>query len=234
MRGVFYGKHGWNGYRNKSQHRKSTLEKKILPCRDSNPQPFNHMSSALTMHWAIPVPRYLLKVFKYEFVLIGSKGLVTKKSNACMSKQLFSIWLTAQHASSSKLLNLPTSLLYFTISTGYQSAAGFNTKYLSSASTLSLVQLLHTSLNCFISTLLLAFFAQPRILGSSMFLGWAEGPWGRDSFSALDLWSGTSFLSLSGIHLHSSFKSKLKTHLFSSAYWAVIFFSFYQPIPSNL
>ena len=25
------GTRGWNGYRNKSQHRKSTLEKKILP-----------------------------------------------------------------------------------------------------------------------------------------------------------------------------------------------------------
>ena len=41
---------GWNGYRNKSQHRKSTLEKKILPPlrRDSNPRPFNHESGALT------------------------------------------------------------------------------------------------------------------------------------------------------------------------------------------
>ena len=41
----------WNGYRNKSQHRKLTLEKKIPPplsCRDSNPRPFNHESGALT------------------------------------------------------------------------------------------------------------------------------------------------------------------------------------------
>ena len=40
---------GWNGYRNKSQHRKSTLEKKIFPPfnRDSNPRPFNHESGAL-------------------------------------------------------------------------------------------------------------------------------------------------------------------------------------------
>ena len=37
-------------------------------------------------------------------------------------------WETAQLTSSSKLLNLPTSLLYSTISTGYQSAARFNTK----------------------------------------------------------------------------------------------------------
>ena len=33
--------------------------------------------------------------------------------------------------------------------------------------------------------------------------------------------SGTPFLSLSGIRLHS-LKSKLKTHLFSSAYWSVV------------
>ena len=31
----------------------------------------------------------------------------------------------------------------------------------------------------------------------------------------------------------SSFKSKLKTHHFSSASWSVIFFSLYQPITSN-
>ena len=46
----YCGNTGWNGYRNKSQHRKSTLEKKILrrSCRDSNPRPFNHESGALT------------------------------------------------------------------------------------------------------------------------------------------------------------------------------------------
>ena len=49
---------GWNGYRNKSQHRKSTLEKKILPPfqrRDSNPRPFSHESgSALTTELSPP------------------------------------------------------------------------------------------------------------------------------------------------------------------------------------
>ena len=38
----------------------------------------------------------------------------------------------------------------------------------------------------------------------------------------LSLCSGTPFLSLSGIHLYSSFKSKLKTCLFFSAYWSVV------------
>ena len=49
---------GWNGYRNKSQHRKSTLEKKILP-------PFQQGFERATFqsrvrrsnHWAIPAPR---------------------------------------------------------------------------------------------------------------------------------------------------------------------------------
>ena len=41
---------GRNGYRNKSQHRKSTLEKKFSrrSCRDSNPRPFSPESGALT------------------------------------------------------------------------------------------------------------------------------------------------------------------------------------------
>ena len=46
------------------------------------------------------------------------------------------------------ILNLPTSLLFSTTSTGYQSAQGFNTKQLSSASTLFLVQLLHKCCSC--------------------------------------------------------------------------------------
>ena len=43
---------GWNGYRNKSQHRKSTLEKKILP--PFHPRPFNHESGALTTELSPP------------------------------------------------------------------------------------------------------------------------------------------------------------------------------------
>ena len=50
---------GWDGYRSKSQHRKSTLEMKFSrrSSRDSNPRPFNHESvAALTTDWAIPDP----------------------------------------------------------------------------------------------------------------------------------------------------------------------------------
>ena len=48
---------GWNSYRNKSQHKMFTLEKKILrrPCRDSNPRPFHHESRVLTTELS-PLP----------------------------------------------------------------------------------------------------------------------------------------------------------------------------------
>ena len=36
-------------------------------------------------------------------------------------------------------------------------------------------------------TLLLTLFAQPRLLGISVLLGLAGGPWGRDPFDTSDL-----------------------------------------------
>ena len=45
----------WNGYRNKSQHRKSTLEKKILPPLQQGFEPANFQSRVRrSNHWAIP------------------------------------------------------------------------------------------------------------------------------------------------------------------------------------
>ena len=61
-------------------------------------------------------------------------------------------------------------------------------------STLSLVQLLHTSLSCFISIHLLILFVQPQILWFSVSQGCARGLLGRDPFSISDLSSGTLFL----------------------------------------
>ena len=107
-----------------------------------------------------------------------------------------------------KLQNLLTLLLYSLISTGCRSAAGFNTKQLSPASTLSLVQLLHTSPSCFTSILLLVLFVQPQILGFSVSHGCAGGLFGRDPFSISDLSSGTLFLSLLGMPRHSPFSSQ--------------------------
>ena len=79
-----------------------------------------------------------------------------------------------------------------------------------------------------VSTLLLALFAQPRLLASSVFLGWAEGPGGEtiSVYGTCDLELSDSELSRSGIRFHSlqSFKSKMKTRLISSAYLSVSFF----------
>ena len=49
---------GWNGYRNKSQHRKLTLEKKILPPLLPGLEPGTFRSRVWrSNHWAIPAPR---------------------------------------------------------------------------------------------------------------------------------------------------------------------------------
>ena len=49
---------GWNGYRNKSQHRKSTLEKKILPPFQQGFEPATFQSRVrCSNHWAIPAPQ---------------------------------------------------------------------------------------------------------------------------------------------------------------------------------
>ena len=51
---------GWNGYRNKSQHRKSTLEKKILPPFQQGFEPATFQSRVRrSNHWAIPAPEWL-------------------------------------------------------------------------------------------------------------------------------------------------------------------------------
>ena len=46
----------WNGYQNKSQHRKLTLEKKLSRCssKDSNPRPFHHESGDLNTELSPP------------------------------------------------------------------------------------------------------------------------------------------------------------------------------------
>ena len=48
---------GWNGYRNKSQHRKLTLEKKTLPPLLQGFEPATFQSRVRrSNHWAIPLP----------------------------------------------------------------------------------------------------------------------------------------------------------------------------------
>ena len=51
---------GWNGYRNKSQHRKSTPEKKILPPFQQGFEPATFQSRVrCSNHWATPAPQYI-------------------------------------------------------------------------------------------------------------------------------------------------------------------------------
>ena len=62
---------GWNRYRNKSQRRKMTLEKKFsrLSCRDSKLGPFDHESDALTTELSLhPWPL----LWAFEGVLRGA------------------------------------------------------------------------------------------------------------------------------------------------------------------
>ena len=51
---------GWNGYQNKSRHRKLTLEKKILPLLLQGFEPGTFQSRVQrSNHWAIPIPTEL-------------------------------------------------------------------------------------------------------------------------------------------------------------------------------
>ena len=71
---------GWNGYRNKSQHRKSTLEKKILP-------PFQQGFELATFqsrvrrsnHWAIPAPFPILLQILLLFQILGHRCRIRYK-----------------------------------------------------------------------------------------------------------------------------------------------------------
>ena len=74
----------------------------------------------------------LLKPPKLLFPLLFSPGLIVVMLSLLallrFSLIQFKEWSVAQLGPSSKLLNLPTSLLYYVNSTGYQSAAGINLK----------------------------------------------------------------------------------------------------------
>ena len=67
---------GWNGYRNKSQHRKSSLEKIILPPFQQGFEPATFQSRVRrSNHWAIPAPSSFWRqqnVFKVTDRTLGS------------------------------------------------------------------------------------------------------------------------------------------------------------------
>ena len=92
---------GWNGYRNKSQQRKSTLEKKILPPFQQGFEPATFQSRVrCSNHWAIPTPKeermmfYIqlkqLRLFKKCRCTVGSAITCTSKYFTVIAFLLFS------------------------------------------------------------------------------------------------------------------------------------------------
>ena len=89
---------GWNGYRNKGQHRKSTLEKKILPPFQQGFEPATFQSRVRrSNHWAIPAPprvsaaqlscTYLDREKKssgHSCVTVSSRTSISVVVNACV------------------------------------------------------------------------------------------------------------------------------------------------------
>ena len=64
---------GWNGYRNKSQHRKSTLEKKILPPFQQGFEPATFQSRVRALTTELSPPHDLWTV-SFVFIRFVSKG----------------------------------------------------------------------------------------------------------------------------------------------------------------
>ena len=80
---------GWNGYQNKSQHRKLTLEKKILPLLM---QGFEHATFWSQVwcsnHWAIPAPEVIWQ--QKHVCAVSLPNLPGKMDTLCWS--LSGVW----------------------------------------------------------------------------------------------------------------------------------------------
>ena len=86
---------GWNGYRNKSQHRKSTLEKKILPPFQQGFEPATFQSRVRrSNHWAIPAPITPLTESHLFTTLLTESHLFTP---LLIQSHLFTTPLTESH-----------------------------------------------------------------------------------------------------------------------------------------
>ena len=72
---------GWNGYRNKSQHRKLTLEKKIFPPLLQGFEPATFRSRVRrSNHWAIPASRDMVHM-PPKYTCIIQKSLCSPSQN---------------------------------------------------------------------------------------------------------------------------------------------------------
>ena len=78
---------GWNGYWNKSQHRKLTLEKKILPLLQQGFEPTTFWSQVWrSNHWAIPAKWPLVCLLNFD--LCYKCVRVTEKSHSLVNRSL--------------------------------------------------------------------------------------------------------------------------------------------------
>ena len=92
---------GWNGYRNKSQHRKSTLEKKILPPFQQGFEPATFQSRVRrSNHWAIPAPRAYWLLFN-PFIANTTQHPHSEHRFPAPSSKLCQIWLRHWRGTSS-------------------------------------------------------------------------------------------------------------------------------------
>ena len=82
----------WNGYRTKSQHRKSTLEKKILPLLQLGFKPMTFQSGVRRSNqWAIPAPHAMW--WLTECTIYNIKCITpTPHIMLCGSSQNWQIW----------------------------------------------------------------------------------------------------------------------------------------------
>ena len=88
-------KRGWNGYRNKSQHRKLTLEKKILPPLQQGFEPATFQSRVRrSNHWAIPAPRIYIYICIYIYQLPSTSNYVWHVCNVHNSRQVVYIFFS--------------------------------------------------------------------------------------------------------------------------------------------
>ena len=108
---------GWNGYRNKSQHRKSTLEKKILPPFQQGFEPATFQSRVRrSNHWAIPAPlsaeSSLLWLYGYQLpcslphngpqrCAVSTPVQINPVQSACIDKEVSGRWTTGERTPTS-------------------------------------------------------------------------------------------------------------------------------------
>ena len=84
---------GWNGSRNKSQHRKSTLEKKILPPFQQGFEPATFQSRVRrSNHWAIPPPPPPHPPYYYYWLLLYS-AVLRFRADSLRSHVILQWWI---------------------------------------------------------------------------------------------------------------------------------------------